>query len=342
MTDRTESGRYSLAGFLYQIVGSGVEGFRIAKYEEDGERNEILELEQLGQDLVGRSADGSGSIRLIQFKYSSTNAIVHPSELRTILQTFLACVREADKDVQDCTYELRTNRELHSDIEDWFRANAEKERGKLRDAIKATSQSGEVDNLDEICEIFERFAYQHLTDADLKAAMDDSAAKLGMLQGEIAGGVKRLIGFLAKTSNEPGERRVLPTEIRSEFAGHPNALELLSDQSIELRRRDIDNFQQDEASKSRGDSRAPIINRTKTEDIVLSLLQFPVVVVHGDGGCGKSIAVADALMSCLQDRHQPPGFSLIARAEATNPPSLFPRLPRGETVATIPTAPTFS
>jgi hypothetical protein len=52
MTDRTVSGRYSIAGFLYQIVGSGVEGFRIAKHERDGEDEEILELEKLGQDLV--------------------------------------------------------------------------------------------------------------------------------------------------------------------------------------------------------------------------------------------------------------------------------------------------
>jgi len=319
MPDRTESGRYSLAGFLYQIVGSGVEAFRIAKYEKDGEDNEILELEQLGQDLVGRSADDSDSIRLIQFKYSSTNAIVNPSDLRTILQTFLTCVHEADKSVDSCTYELRTNRELHSDIDDWFHAKKDKDRCKLHDAIKTTSRSGEVEDLDEICEIFERFDYQHLTNAGLKSALDESAAKLGMKEKETADGVNRLIGFLGQKSIEPGERRVSLTQIRSEFAGHPNAFELLSDESIKVRRKDIDNFQQEEASKSADAARALIIKRTKTEDIVLALLQYPVVVVHGDGGCGKSIAVADALMSCLQDRQQPPGFCFIGRAEAMKP-----------------------
>lgn len=319
MTDRTESGRYSLAGFLYQIVGSGVEGFRIAKHENDSEGNEILELEQLGQDLVGRSADNSGGIRLIQFKYSSTNAIVNPSELRTILQAFFECAREANKNVEDCTYELRTNRELHSGIVDWFCARKNNHRDKLRDAIRATSQSGVVDDLDEICEIFERFNYLRLTDADLKRELEDAAAKLGMLKKEIPGGVNRLIGFLATRSAEPGERRVLLTELQSEFAGHIDPFELLSEPSISLRCKDIDSFQQEEASKSASVTRALIVKRTKTEDIVLALLQYPVVVVHGDGGCGKSIAVADALMSCLQDQHQPPGFSLISRAQATNP-----------------------
>ena len=53
MANRGESGRYSLAGFLYQIVGSAVEGFDISKHVEDDTKcTEILELEQLGQDLV--------------------------------------------------------------------------------------------------------------------------------------------------------------------------------------------------------------------------------------------------------------------------------------------------
>lgn len=319
MTDRTESGRYALAGFLYQIVGSGVEGLKLAKYEKNGQENEILELEQLGQDLVGRPANAPGTIRLIQFKYSSTNAIINPSELRTILQIFLACVHEAGENVSNCTYELRTNRGLHSDIDNWFSAKGNKDHIKLQAAIRATSQSGEVDSLDEICKIFERFDYRHLTDADLKSTLDDSAAKLGMLEEEIDGGVNRLIGFLARKSAEPGERRILPIEIRSEFAGHPNAIEMLSNESTKIILKDVDDFQQDEACKSSGAARALIIKRSKTQDIILALLKYPVVVVYGEGGCGKSIAVAHALLSCLQDRHDPPGFCLIQRAETATP-----------------------
>lgn len=326
MTDRSESGRYSLAGFLYQIVGSGVEGLRIAKSDRVGEVDEALELEQLGQDLVGHSDDDSGSIRLIQFKYSSTNTIVNPSELRDILQTFLACVRVANKNISNCTYELRTNRELHSDINDWFCAKKDNDRITLKQAIRSTSRSRKVQDVDEICDIFERLDCKSVTDADLKSELDDAAAKLGMLKKEIPGGVNRLIGFLAKRSAEPGERRVLATEIQSEFAGHLNAFELLSEPSIAIRRKDIDNFQQQEASKSTSGKRAPIVNRTKTEDIVFSALQYPVVVVHGDGGCGKSIAVADALMACLRDRNKPPGFSLIAGAEAMSPPTVIKRI----------------
>ena len=326
MTDRAESGRYSLAGFLYQIVGSGVEGLRLAKCQKDGtdgKVNEILELEQLGQDLVVRSADDPDSIRLIQFKYSSTNTIVKPSEMRKILQTFLVCVREAKKKISGCAFEFCTNRDLHSDIDVWFEAKKEKDRSKLKVAINATSQSGEVADLEEICDIFERFKYLRVADVDLKAGLDLAAAKLGMLGKEIPGGVTRLIGFLAKKSAEWGERRVLPNELRSEYAGHPDAFELLSEPSISKRKKDIDSFQQEEARKSAKDLRARIVNRTTTDDIVLSVLQYPVVVVYGDGGCGKSIAVADALMTCLHDQHKPPGFSLIGRAEAMTPPTVI-------------------
>ena len=101
MTDRTESGRLSIAGFLYQIVGSGAESCQVTLHvENDDDAGEILEMEQLGQDLAALPI-GGGIARLIQFKYSSKYAEVKPSELRKILQTFLVCVEEAEKQVKE-------------------------------------------------------------------------------------------------------------------------------------------------------------------------------------------------------------------------------------------------
>ena len=315
MTNRTESGRYSIAGFLYQIVGSASEGFRIAKHAN--EEGEILELEQLGQDLVVRSADDA-NVRLIQFKYSSTNSIVNPNEMRKILQTFLDCLRNAKKNIADCKFELRTNRELHPDTIPWFEAKRKNERSNLRAAMGATSNS-EINDLDTICDIFEKFTYHCLNDSDLHSTLVTAAAKLGMLESEIPDGVNRLVGFLAHKSAEAGDRRVSRTEIRSKFAGHPNACELFSVDSIKMQIKDLEDFQQDEACKSGDATKSPIVRRSRTADIVGAILQYPVVVVHGDGGCGKSIAVADALLSCLHDRQQPPGFCMISRADSTTP-----------------------
>jgi hypothetical protein len=315
MTDRSEAGRYSLAGFLYQIVGSGVEGLRIARCKKLGKETEILELEQLGQDLVVGN-------RLIQFKYSSTNRVVKPSELRTVLQTFVNCVQNASKSVKNCRFELRTNRELHEGIEKWFSAKKNGDRKALQRAIKATSKS--TISIDEVCDVFERFEYVYMPDTELTSELNVTAAKLGMLPEEIPEGVTRLIGYLAVKSGLPEEqRRVSASEIRSKFAGHENAWELLSDRSIQFRRNKIDCFQQAEVCKPLDTTRVPIVSRARTDDIYRSVLHYPVVVVHGNGGCGKSIAVADAMMSCLADNQNPPGFSWIGRAASMKSQTLL-------------------
>jgi len=62
MKTNPESGRYSLAGFLYQIIATAVEGFNVWKHvENDDDVVQVLELEGMGQDLVGKPVYGGAT-----------------------------------------------------------------------------------------------------------------------------------------------------------------------------------------------------------------------------------------------------------------------------------------
>ncbi len=63
MAASRESGYYALAGFLYQLVGSGVEVFEITEGpEEDNDTpDRLLLLERFGQDAFVVPCDGNRS-----------------------------------------------------------------------------------------------------------------------------------------------------------------------------------------------------------------------------------------------------------------------------------------
>lgn len=317
MTDRTESGRLSIAGFLYQIVGSGAESCQLTLHvENDDDAGEILEMEQLGQDLAALPI-GGGIARLIQFKYSSKYAEVKPSELRKILETFLACVDDAKKQVEEFTYELITNRPLHADIDDWAAAVQKGDQDELATCIQKSSYTT-LDDLERLCAIYTRLEIVRKSNSELENELKEAASRLGVLENEMASGIDGVIGLLAKKSTPAESPRIIPSEVRARLAGHDNAIELKSPKSVSMRIHDIDSFQQDE-SRTNDFSTSPIVPRVRLEDISNAILNFPVVVIHGTGGCGKSIALADVAMQFLNDKSNPPGFCMMTRASGFTP-----------------------
>lgn len=317
MADRTESGRQSLAGFLYQIVGSGAESCRLTRHvEKDDDAGEILELEQLGQDLVALPTDGSVA-RLIQFKYASKNAEIKPNELRTIVETFLACVVEAEKQIDDFTYELVTNRKLHKGIGDWELANKECDLDKLAQCIQLSSQTT-IQNLGELCEVYSRLRVIQKSNTDLKHELKQAAESHGVLPNEMKSGIDGVIGLLAKKSTPTESPRIIPSEICDRLAGHDNAIKLLSLKSVEMRTREIGTFQREEL-RTKDFGTSPIVTRIRAEDVANAILDFPVVVLYGTGGCGKSILLADVAMRFLNDKPSPPGFCMMMRANSFLP-----------------------
>lgn len=82
-----ERGHYAIAGFLYQLLGSGVAAFEILKGLKDGQTpTELLVVERFGQDAVALPVGDDGKKpRLIQYKFAMLNKPLAPSDLRIVL-----------------------------------------------------------------------------------------------------------------------------------------------------------------------------------------------------------------------------------------------------------------
>lgn len=312
MGDHNESGRYSLAGFVYQLVGTATEAFELLVEGKDLETlDQLLVIERFGQDSATLPKSGSSKkLRLTQYKFSSIDAIIEQSELRKILERLLVSVENEGKQTSEFDFELVTNRRLSDDAKKWETAK-KSGRKELSKCIQSSSNS-RLENLDALCDLYPRLVYKRRTRKQLVESLTEAAENLGVLAGEeTEAGIEQILGHICQVVEAPGGRSVHPPAIRSKLAGHPNACELFSDESIKMRQKALDAFQSEEAD-------LPIIQRTQLEEIVEALQRYPIVLLHGDGGNGKSVAMYSAVADCLREPNQPPGFGLIVRAMNCN------------------------
>jgi hypothetical protein len=305
-----ESGHYAIAGFLYQLLASGVEAIEVcSELLGDQEPREVLLLERFGQDAVALPTDARNTKpRLIQYKFSSKTETIAPSEFREILQAFLKSVQSQGFDIDQVEYKLVTNRGLSRDAKKWDGAIEESE---LAELISASSQSDLAD-AQELARIYQVLEYDQQT----------TGARFGMLKSEIDARIDQLVGLLMRKAGRDGGRIVRPEEIHETLTGYANPYELLSGVSVELRREEVARYKNDETD---GQETIP---RTVSAEIAMAVLEHPVVVVVGNGGSGKSVAVADAVASGLQVVHEPPGFGLVLPALHANADAVMQSIAR--------------
>ncbi len=301
-----ESGHYAIAGFLFQLIGSGVEAIEVCtSLQSDEGQHTILVLERFGQDAAAMPVDGSNAKpRLIQYKFSSNDETIAPSELREILQVMLNSVRSGGLVVDQVDYTLVTNRGYSPIARKWQTAESVRELAKL---IKKSSRS-DVADASELATIFRKLKYERRTEADFRQEIVAAGARFGVLESEIDARIHELVGLLLFRAREPGSRIVRPSQIHRALTGYDDPYALLSTSSIEMRRNEVERFKHDQTG-----GRETIL-RTVSNDIAKAVLEHPVVVVVGDGGCGKSVAVADAVISGLQSKDEPPGFGMVLPA----------------------------
>ena len=303
-----ESGHYSIAGFVYQLIGSGVEAFEICtKIEDEACPVELLVLERFGQDAVALPAGESGRPpRLIQYKFSNDpdENQIEQNELRKILEAFLRSTRSENKASGDFTYELITNRPYADTSKKWVAAQKEGQQS-LSEQIK-TSAKADIPDLEELREIYDKLTYKQQSVDEFREILNNAAKRLGVLESELKLGIDSLAGYLVRKSGESGSRVVWPADIRHRLAGHTNACELFSNESVRIRRKSLSSFQERAAPM-------PLIPRNRVGEILDAVLQYPLVVVHGDGGSGKSVAMSDVVANCLNEDSSPPGFSMVMR-----------------------------
>lgn len=315
-----ESGHYAIAGFLFQLIGSGVEAIEVCtSFVGHEEPRSVLVLERFGQDAVALPTDGSSAKpRLIQYKFSSKVEPIKRSELREILQAMLNSVRRAGFAVDQVAYELVTNRNYSPRAKTWESAESETELAKL---IEGSTQS-DVADAAELATIFRKLEYKPRTVAQFRQEIIAAGARFGVLESEIDARIHELAGLLLFKAGEAGRRIVRSPEIHRTLAGYDNPYALLSTDSIRVRQDDVAHYKHGQT-----DGKETILRSVST-DISKAVLEHPVVVVVGDGGSGKSVAVADAVASGLQSADEPPGFGAILPALDVNAEAMMQSVAR--------------
>ena len=313
-----ESGHYSIAGFLFQLIGTGVKKFKIIENDNAAESvpKELVIVEFAGQDAVLIPADKSGKKPVLtQYKFTSKTAEIKPSELRKILDAFRKSAGAIDCRVEQLQYELITNRGLSPGAEKWLNAKADKT--KLKKLIKKSKIKGNVASINQLVTVFQNMEYKREFLVDYEAKINHIGADYGMYPDEIKQGSQAVLGYLLQTASS--EYRILEAKkLLLAFTSCANPLKLLSTDSIELRRESAKGFKRHETSNQEN-----TIPRAVSSKIAEAVLHHPFIVVVGDGGCGKSVAAADALVECLSVRNQPPGFGLLLPAKDAVPETVM-------------------
>ncbi|NQT15996.1 MAG: hypothetical protein HQ582_24790 [Planctomycetes bacterium] len=306
-----ESGHYAIAGFLYQLIGSGVEALEIREARLNGDSaEECLVLERFGQDAAALPPDGTNrKPKLIQFKHSGKNATIAPADLRKILEGFLRSLRALDLAVDKVDFKLVTNRPYSRDSQKWVDAE-QNPPTQLEGLVRKSSQS-QLPDASELAAIFQRLVRDEQTDAQFRESIVTAGGEFGMLESEIEDRIQQLIGLLMEKASAPHDRIVRRTEIHKALTGFANPYRLLSEESVQVRSDDVTRFQHDETGG------IATIPRTVSNEIGRALLERPFIVVVGDGGSGKSIAASDAVLAAFQDTGSPPGFGLVVPALRT-------------------------
>ena len=345
MNQLKESGHYSIAGFVYQILGSGVEAFHICeKVKNEAEPDTLIVLERFGQDAVEKPPEGSDRVpRLIQYKYSTVGKPMNEGQFTDVIFAFVQSASDANRSVNDFRYVISTNRELTDNAQDWregdgtgrakaqaylttraeklVAAQEEKRIEKLKKSksksppkrkAKEVLQKEKQDLAQEMLSVFDLLDYDKKFKSDYENTIVEEAKQYGMLGEEIDRGVDAIVGYLIKLAGSAGPRIVLPETLRLKLTGNEKAVKLCSEDSNKLQRDDLEKFNRPEVPPN-------VVPRSKVEDLADSIMGYPLTIVYGDGGCGKSVAMSELVSSCLQNFRRPPGFCLLARASSFNP-----------------------
>ena len=297
----------------------------------------LLVVERFGQDAVELPpTDSDKKPRLIQYKYSTTGKSVDESRLCEVLFAFVRSAKSTSIPVNGFEYELITNRERSAIAKAWFEDNG-RDKAKVRLAKWAgsfvdteeksreekakTSKAKKVytptepsvleAQKAELCSdmlvVFDAFAYRTKTMSEFEQSLTDIARQYGMLEEEFDSGVDGVVSHLFQISGKSSSRIVLPRELKSKLTGNEDAVKLLSEESCRKQQADLERFNDTEVI-------LPVIPRLYDHDLFKSVLTYPLTIVHGDGGCGKSVALSDLVATCIQDRRSSPGFCLLERA----------------------------
>ena len=306
-----ESGHYSIAGFFFQLLASANDALKLFLVEDDQNNpTAVFEIERLGQDAV--AYPDNGRPRLIQYKYSSVGAELGPTELRDILIAFKKSLGDGDLNANDVDLYLTTNRKLNSGSDDWNKAKSATEfKSLLHDGVSEEVLTKLPYTL--LWPIFQRLVISQLGPDDANSRIVSIGKQYGMLHHEIESGIQKVIGLLVQTASSPGSRSLNRTKLIEALVQYPSPYQLNGKVSADLQKGEVLSFRDNETQFPQTKLKQTI-SRSISSQIALSTMSHPLVIVKGDGGVGKSVAMSDAALINLGDPKQPPTFALILKA----------------------------
>lgn len=314
MSNTSEAGRFSLAGFIFQLLGNGVELIQLyGELDDSDSPRDVLLLERFGQDSA--KVDSRGHLTgLNQYKFTSTGATTSRASLREILEKLLASVNDAGGTVEKCYFRLTTNMGWENAVQELWDIQSndalshDKKILQIAQKLTASKQSGDLPDARTLAEIFLKLTPVATDDMQLISRLKREAASYGVLPQELEGRVNELLGLLLKLSGEGGRRAVSAASFFEALSGFPSPFCLLGEDSCLVRNNSISEQRELETD---GVATTP---RSIIADIVNATCQFPIVVLRGKGGSGKSVAAFDAAKTIVEDLANPPGFALVEKA----------------------------
>lgn len=316
MSGTTDGGHNALAGFLYQILGAGdmfAETLDPQRTTPDGGIETLIgfEHEKDGEDVIleGFTAGGRHKRELVQFKYSADPVAypIQPSELVKIAEEMLRCSKLANKSKQIPTgYVLASNRPLSpmspqflSDIMDdkphgavdWVSYG----KGRARKKNKRPNQV-------KLRSILKQLRIRQVDANQMIAGLKKHAAKFGVLNGaEFDAGAKNLISLLIQKGAAAVDRHITIAEFDEALASYPDPKSLKFVDVLP----ELTNSLQKMKVKLDFSATTKLVSRQAVRGLAASP-EDALIVIYGDGGCGKSVAAFQILEEALTDRNGTP------------------------------------
>ena len=305
-----QGGYRSLAGYVFQLLGSASEAVELVRINQNASGLDgLLTLEQFGQDSFVSLVPDTDKSRFTQYKHSLTENEITPGELREILERFAVSLELARKEIKTCDFVLATNRapspwtrNLNSTREKLTEAPEKKELDALEEQLWRNCTTPRPRFADTMLEIYRRLNWQQIDEDQMIQNVTLQAYNLGVPERDVDEKIRATLGLFLNIASLQKYRTISRTTLYDTLAGHPHARELRSHDSRLEQKQLITN------ALMGIHRRNTVARREIVNEIVSASLAYPLVLVVGDGGRGKSAGAWQSLNEHLRDANHSPDF----------------------------------
>ena len=320
MSNTRNGGRSALAGYLYQIVGVlGMKAWaHCSNASSDSEeleallklvRNGELRHEHLGQDaaLQQLGIDSDDECALVQFKFSRQipPKTIGPADLLEIIDRLNKSAAQARNLGLNVTgYVLVTNRALGEQAQELKEAVDREERPT---SLRSTDQHRILQQLRVVTP---------LPLSKWEEALRCFARQFGAEETEIESGINGLIGDLVRQTAEADDASITKDDLTRAFTECQDTRPITLESVAELSTPKLEHFFE------RLGLQGEPVRRGLLDEIERATSQRALVVLHGLGGCGKTVALWQWAQEMSAGSHSHARASTAISA-ASHTPSLW-------------------